>query len=205
MCAPGRDGEQYGSGNRPLGKGCFPALTVVLPKKRRELVHGSGLRAGSGVRGPGSGAAACGASKQARLNADAGRCTQNTRMGQGLPHWRGSSGCGPASRSCERPCRALAHSRVLRASACIRVESCLLRRLPHWPARFSSWAGSISERRPVHSNSGSSLAAGPSPPSALPPGAAALVSDASGRRVMPANGRQHERQPAVPRPHSRVG
>ncbi len=45
-------------------------------------------------------------------------------------------GAAPRVRLCdvcrEAPCRTQAHPRVLRASACICVESCFLWRVPHW-------------------------------------------------------------------------
>jgi len=113
------------------GVGLRPAW-LARRRQAGELVHG----VLAGVQGPGSVAAACGSrrSKQG-FNADEGRCTQNTQMGQGLPRWRGPPGCDAAVAAVNdhaglRPiCVLCVH---LSVSA---LNPCLLRRVPHCSAR----------------------------------------------------------------------
>ena len=81
---------------------------------------GAGAWGSAGARAQGRRpiAATCGArrSKQG-FNADAGRCTQNTRMGQGPPHRRGFPRGGAAIAAVNDHAGPQAHPRVLRASS----------------------------------------------------------------------------------------
>ena len=153
--SPRENSRQRPAANCPLGMGCCLPLgssrnggrNWCMRFRQHRLVmsaqaHSDGAAAegerigtcGSATQRSGSRPAASGTrrSKQG-FNADTGRCTQNTQMGHGPPHRQGSPWRGAAvnHHAALRPIRVFCVHRLLH----LRKNSCLLRRVPHWPAR----------------------------------------------------------------------